>query len=417
MSDQRAIQRLRAIITALCLALFSSASAAADAPAEKSAAPDRAAMWASMLAKQRTLAVSAAFDAHGILWRVHVDGGRVVVDRSNDAGASFSAPVAVSNEDEVIGTEGDSRPKIALAGADTIYISYTQLREKPFSGDIRFSRSIDGGRNFSAPITINDDRNIISHRFDALLVGAHDEVYLAWLDRRDEQAAREQDQPYAGAAIYYAISTDRGAHFADNVKLADHSCECCRIALALAPDGVPRAFWRHVFANNERDHALAPLAAPAEVRRITHDEWRIEACPHHGPALAINAQGTYHFAWFDNGPQARGLFLAQSSDGGKTVSPPMALGDPTAKPSNPALLVHRDTLYAAWKEFDGETSPIRAIRSEDGGRTWFEPVTLARTADASDHPQLIAHGEQAFLSWNTANEGYRLIPLDSVFKP
>jgi hypothetical protein len=37
--------------------------------------------------------------------------------------------------------------------------------------------------------------------------------------------------------------------------------------------------------------------------------------------------------------------------------------------------------------------------------------TVAETADASDHPLLIARGDHVFLSWLTKNEGYRLIPV------
>ncbi len=37
------------------------------------------------------------------------------------------------------------------------------------------------------------------------------------------------------------------------------------------------------------------------------------------------------------------------------------------------------------------------------------PITV--TADASDHPLLVARGPRAYLSWLTKLEGYRLIPL------
>jgi hypothetical protein len=36
---------------------------------------------------------------------------------------------------------------------------------------------------------------------------------------------------------------------------------------------------------------------------------------------------------------------------------------------------------------------------------------VAETADASDHPLLVADKQRAYLSWLTRNEGYRLIPL------
>jgi hypothetical protein len=39
---------------------------------------------------------------------------------------------------------------------------------------------------------------------------------------------------------------------------------------------------------------------------------------------------------------------------------------------------------------------------------------MAGTADASDHPLLVANGERVFLSWMTRADGYRLLPLEDV---
>ncbi len=64
-----------------------------------------------------------------------------------------------------------------------------------------------------------------------------------------------------------------------------------------------------------------------------------------------------------------------------------------------------------WKEFDGAKSVVRWQMSRDDGRSWTAARTVAKTADASDHPLLVAHGDQAFLSWLTKSEGYRLIAL------
>lgn len=378
-----------------------------------SAAGAREDAWAAMLATETALTVSAAFDAQGRLWRARVEDGHVLVDRSPDASAGFGLATRVNAEPEPIATSGDNRPKIAIAEDGTVYVSYTRMGERPFSGDIRFARSVDDGKSFSAPITINDNREVISHRFDALIIDADDRVHLVWIDKRDESAAREADEPYPGAALYHAVSTDRGETFGPNLKLVDHSCECCRIALALGPDGVPSAFWRHVYDGNVRDHALMRLDSRDPPRRITHGHWKVDACPHHGPALAIDHEGVHHFAWFDNGPHARGLFYARSRDGGKSVSKPMPISDPSLRPDHPALLAHGDSgrIWLAWKEFDGESTRLRSMYSVNGGRDWSTPATTGTSADATDHPQLLAHGAQVFVSWNTAAEGYLLIPL------
>src|SRR3569832_1639429 len=312
------MKRVRSFLSCALLLVSAAVTAAAAEHRRVDARPDRNAMWQAMLTKQQTLAVSVAFDGEGRLWRARVQDGHVLVDRSDNEGASFGAPVTVNPDKEVVAAEGDSAPKIALAADGAIYVSYTQLLNKPFSGDIRFSRSHDGGKRFSAPVPVNDNRDVIGHRFDALIVGRDGKVYVVWLDKRDKAVAKQRGEEYAGAALYYAVSTDRGASFTANRKLADHTCECCRIALDLAPDGRPVAIWRHVFEGGERDHALMKFDGQSTPRRVTHDRWRIDACPHHGPALSIAADGHHHLAWFDNAPDARGLFYARSTDGGAT---------------------------------------------------------------------------------------------------
>ena len=64
-----------------------------------------------------------------------------------------------------------------------------------------------------------------------------------------------------------------------------------------------------------------------------------------------------------------------------------------------------------WKEFDGDKVAVRWQVSHDSGRQWSAARTVAETADASDHPLLVADKQRAYLSWLTKNEGYRLIPL------
>jgi hypothetical protein len=54
---------------------------------------------------------------------------------------------------------------------------------------------------------------------------------------------------------------------------------------------------------------------------------------------------------------------------------------------------------------------VRWQVSRDSGRQWSPPRTVAETADASDHPLLVADRQRTYLSWLTKNEGYRLIPL------
>lgn len=365
---------------------------------------DLNAIWQRSLARAPT-AVTAAFDPRGRLWLAGVEHGHVLVRHSDDLGKTFSTPARVNPEPERVAADGENRPKLAFGLGGEIYLSWSRSGERPFSGDVRFAHSRDGGKTFSAPVTVNDDRAPIGHRFDALIVDGAGRVHLMWLDKRDREQA---GKAYTGIALYHAVSDDGGKKFGPNRKLADHTCECCRIAAARDTYGTPVIAWRQVYGKNVRDHALLRLDDRSEPQRLSHEQWALDACPHHGPALAIGPDGVHHTAWFSGAPQQQGLFYARSTDG-STFTTPLPFGDNGAQAGHPAVLSLGRTVFLAWKEFDGKNTVIRLMRSNDGGVTWSAPAALVTTAAASDHPQLIARGRRAWLGWNTAREGFRLI--------
>ncbi|HET8701514.1 MAG TPA: sialidase family protein [Nitrococcus sp.] len=361
---------------------------------------------------------TAAFDSKGRLWLVWAVDGHVYVQRSADRGERFSAPVAVNATAEPMeagGASGELRPQIAVDAAGTVYVAWTRKLSKRYSGEIRFSRSDDGGRHFSPPVTVNDDRTVTSHAFVVLGIGAGDRVYLAWLDGRDRLAAEAAGRPDAGSALYYAVSRDGGRSFQPNRRLAAATCECCRIALAMDPVGRPVLLWRGIYGDQIRDHSLIAFQdadTPGPIRRVSHDGWRIDACPHHGPGLAVAEDGVIHAAWFDNAPERHGLFYARSPDRGAHFSVPMPFGDYDRQAGHPSVLAVGKRVYLAWQEFDGERTYIRYRRSDDGGRSWTEARQAASTSGWADHPFLVSDGTGIYLSWLTRAEGYRLLGLE-----
>jgi hypothetical protein len=294
-------------------------------------------------------------------------------------------------------------------------VTWTEKLDKPYSGRIRFSRSTDGGRTFAPPRTLNDDGLVTGHRFDALGVSPRGEVVVAWIDKRDLEAAVARRQAYEGAAIYYATSGDDGLTFGPNRKVRDHACECCRLAIAFDGAGEPILLFRDILRGGVRDHSLVRLVpgGSSSPVRATFDDWRIEACPHHGPSLSVGPDGTQHLAWFSgDGPRPGGVFYGRSRDGGRSFGDPVRLGA-VESASHPSVLATRDQLLVAWKE-RGEGGHRVLVRRAPDGRGGFGPAaTAASTAHGSDHPLLVADGRRAYLSWFTDDEGYRLIPLGS----
>jgi hypothetical protein len=363
-------------------------------------------------AARAELGTSAAFDAQGRLWvaskETTKEGQYVVLQMSADMGKTWSAPQRIQREPEPVSAEGENRPKIAFGKRGELYVTYTKPLAKPYTGEIRFVRSTDGGKTFAAPVTVHANRDVITHRFDSLIVDRDGRVYVAWIDKRDLEAAAVHKKKYAGAALYYAVSDDGGASFKGDYKIADHSCECCRIALALNHQGRPVAMWRQIFAPNARDHALVELTPDGNLpafSRVTFDDWRIDACPHHGPSLAFAADGTRHQVWFNVKGDEGGVFYAAADSTGKQ-GPIMRLGSAQAEHADVA--VQGEHVVLAWKQFDGKSTAILAKLSGDGGRHWRD-AALAHTEGASDQPRLLNGPSGIVLVWRTANEGVQTI--------
>jgi len=364
-------------------------------------------------------APSASFGPKGKLWLAWVFGGHVYVQHSVDYGTTFSQPLSVNRVPEKIAARAENRAKIQLDNTGNIYISWTQPLNKMYTGNIRFSRSVDGGETFSQPITVNDDRQEISHRFDSMVVSYDGKVFISWLDKRDQQAAKDKQQEYIGGALYYSYSDDQGKTFSKNMNLSDNSCVCCRIAMALDNNNLPVIAWRDIYgndANNQiRDHSLITFDSelkPAKKIRLSNEQWKINGCPHHGPALDVDGNDVVHSTWFNDTDTDNVLFYGNSSNNYQ----PMGFGQADKQSAHPYVMTLEQsatdqTVFLVWKEFDGKKTDILMKVSKDAGISWSQNEVVSTTEGSSDHPLLVKNSNAVYLSWHTQDEGYRFIEL------
>ncbi len=354
-----------------------------------------------------------AFGPDGTLWLVWMAGGQVSVASSQDEGRSFSAPTQVTTKQLNLDWGPDARPKIVVDRNGGVALAFSTFRDEAFNGEVLYTRSADGGKSFAElkPITANHE----SQRFEALALDQDGTVFVAWLDKRNRVPAKEAGRKYEGAALFFATSRDGGATYAEARLARDGTCECCRLGLAFAAPGRPAVIFRNIFDGGVRDHALmtfTDIATPGEIRRVSTDDWQINACPHHGPSLTVAPNGTYHAVWYTNGKARKGLFYAHSRDEGRTFSAPMALGQPGRNPTRPFVLAGPVGTVMVWKEFDGEKTSVQMTISCDDGETWSPPKTISSTSDTSDHPLLVSNGKKTYLSWMTKADGYRLTAIE-----
>jgi hypothetical protein len=343
---------------------------------------------------------------------VTVRDGHVLLQHSDDSGKTLGTPVEVNAIAEKIYDEGENRPKIAFGPKGQIYVTWSHPLAGPWTGYVRFARSLDGGKHFSTPITVNHDLAKITHRFDALAVDGHGRVVVAWIDKRDEVKAKAAGKPYLGAAIYYSWSDDGGKTFAPDHELMAHSCECCRIALARQPDGSVAAFFRGVFGDNIRDHAFAVLRTDGKAvhpERATFENWKIAACPHQGPGLAIGTGGVLHGVWYEasHGP----VIWYGQLDPGHPPRHVLKVAGPGAGHADVA--VHGRDVWVAWNQVSAKGYRLMLRVSHDGGDMFDAPRAIAVSDVAVYSPQLLVHDGHAYVAWNTA-DGFRLVAIRHV---
>jgi hypothetical protein len=331
--------------------------------------------------------VSINFAPDGRLWRLIPTKKAIYVDFSNDYGA-----IEISNSGRI----------------NILYYADEEQKSTSF-----YSYSDDNGQTFSSPVLVSDHAQSAMHYMDKMLIDKQDKLYLFWHDTRHESHDKEIG---AGVlSLYYSIKTATDNSQFSNHFLSSGICSCCRTATAFSSNGNPVILARMVYDNGVRDHALLQMNNEDEAWqkpiRVTHDNWEVEACPEHGPAMAIDAQNRTHLTWFTLGDTREGIFYAQTDDFGKTLSSPLTLGNIDHIPSHADVITLDQRVIIVWKEFDGEQSSLHIKESFDRGLSWSDKTTELTSSAKNSHPKLISNNKDVFLSWTSEDKGHRIIKL------
>jgi hypothetical protein len=182
----------------------------------------------------------------------HKAGWRLYFARSVDAGRTWSDPVAITGDTGLVHPHGEAAPRLVAAPGHRIAVVWTQGfavagREWPAT-QLRAARSVDGGRTWSTPATLNDDTVAapVSHTFQGAAWTGDSGLTVAWLDERrggpvSDDHANHDSTASEDATIYSVSSPDFGASWEPNRPLWGAACPCCRVALARSPDGAALA--------------------------------------------------------------------------------------------------------------------------------------------------------------------------------
>ena len=303
---------------------------------------------------------------------------------------------------------GDAAPhtqapsQVAVGPRGNVYVLWTNntpVEGKRFpASNLRFARSVDGGKTFEPALTVNDDVGGVptSHTFHNLIVASDGTIVASWIDgRRDPSLGgpaeggviqpddNKGDRPKVpGPDIRVAISNDGGRSFLPSSVVDMQACPCCRTSMAFAPDGTLFLAWRKIYEGDIRDIAVARSADFGrtwdEPVRVSTDDWVFPGCPHAGPVLTVDSGGTLHVGWYTGEPSAPGLYYARSDDLGRTFSPRETLLVDTWVPPSQVALTSDDNgfLWVAWEDRRFEQPVISYLVGKAGEPLQVEDAEL-----------------------------------------
>lgn len=356
-------------------------------------------------------AATPFFSVDGKLLLAWTANGVVSVAQSADLGKTMSSPVKIAEHGKSLDAGSDARPQIVADKQGNIFLAYAFFKDSNWNAQINTARSSDGGNSFTSPETLVKDGS--SQRFPAVLIKPDNSIFISWIDKRLVAAAKQGGEKRLGGSITYSSSRDGGKTFETERFANESSCECCRIGGSLDPQGNPVVVYRAIFPGGIRDQATQVITTKGAepIRRIADDDWKTDACPHHGPSIAVSGSGKFHVAWYTQGSKRSGVFYANSSNQGIAYSKPSRIGAEGANVARPYLFAMDKQVWLVWKEFDGSKSSVYLKESKDDGNIWSTPKLLASTAGYSDHPLLLSRGNEVFLSWLTRDDGYQLMSI------
>jgi hypothetical protein len=230
-----------------------------------------------------------------------------------------------------------AEPVTASAPDGSFYLAWVNHDAK--QADVMIANFGSNGEMRGTPVRVNRNAGVATAwRGDqpSLAVAGDGSVYVVWTARAGAGGAH-------GTDLYMSVSNDRAQSFATEVKIND--------------DKVPGPHGMHSLA----------IAKDGRVYVGWLDERNIQK-----PKPSTKGEG-HHME------SNRDLFIAHSTDGGRTFSTNRKIASEACPCCKTALAVAADgTLYAGWRQvLPGSFRHIAVVSSNDGGASFSSPVIVS----------------------------------------
>ncbi len=297
-------------------------------------------------------------------------------------GVFFNPTINLSND---AGTS--TNPDVAASGKN-VYVVWQD--DTPGNNDVFFTRSLNNGATFSAPVNLSNNAGSSTNP-RILALGTN--VYLIWSD----------DTP-GNLDVFFTRSTDGGATFGPVMNLSSDTGTSANPELAVSGSSV-YVVWQD-------DTGLTPPNTDIFLARSTDNGATFGAAVNLSsnsgvsevPQVASVSTNVY-VIWRDDTPGNGETFYTKSTDGGATFSAAANLSNNAGNTVAPQIAAAGTKVYVTWQDDTPGNNEILFKRSTDSGATFIATVNLSNNAGSSEAPKIAASGSLVHVAWKDSTPG------------
>ena len=325
-------------------------------------------------------------------------------------GGAWSPPQQIAHGDNWFVNWADT-PHIAATEDGALWAHWLRQSAKAaYAYDVVLSRSDDGGKTWTQPLTVNDDGTPTEHGFVSLWPQSRDSLGIAWLDGRNTAGEGHggHEEHGSGAMTLRVANFDAALRKSAEAELDPRTCDCCQTSAAMTSAG-PLLVYRDRDGDEIRDIVATRFehGAWALPRKVHDDRWKMPACPVNGPAIAASGRQAW-VAWYTAAGDVPKARVARSQDGGDSFSVPIELDSGMQVQGRVGVAVDGASVWVNWTREDADGQSLWLARYNADLSKELQRVEVAKLQGrgrATGFAQMVARADAVYLAWTDVAQG------------
>ncbi|MGH9341409.1 MAG: exo-alpha-sialidase [Acidobacteriota bacterium] len=285
-----------------------------------------------------------------------------------------------------------SRNQLKVDGKGNIYVGFAGMRQGKKDTDV-FFRRFETATNTWEELTPVSQEDVLD-RGAALWVSRQGVVHYAWLahdEKTGKVEVRYRKSKNGGKDWSEPMSFEVGATVARYPQLAGDENNNLYLYITNAPKGAKERLLLFCSGDAGENWQAASISnAQAAENEIARE-----------PQLLVGDKSRAFLVWLDTAFGGLGVVFSRTEDGGKTWSEPVPLNqDHTQILHQPLIQRIGDNLLVSWTEKAGLESTIYWNQSSDNGRTWKGNQVLYKSGVTSITTEMWGGPDKLLVIWS-----------------